>query len=278
MPRFLQRKLREAYLQLSAKDGELVERGLPVLPRLPAQPPVCRHALTGGGCAVARVHPAHAGLPTVVRPRAGPLFAPHPGRSPGRKSMHNDGSRRAGLACKEESIDPKAPSRLPLLFALDTKFAIPNGFHYVPDCRLTGAQSSSAANSSSGGCGGDLLRHRFFGWQPAAARATLAEPTASDGSGGDGGGDGGGCGGAAIEPHKPKPHQATMAAQRRGSNAIKSIATSAFQTKALAADFIQSRPGDERRSGRPRCQAMNTDINALTFSPSAPPRRWPIWF
>ena len=29
---------------------------------------------------------------------------------------------------------PAAPTRLPLLFALDTKLNIPGGFRYVPDC------------------------------------------------------------------------------------------------------------------------------------------------
>ena len=140
LPRFLQRKLREAYPQLSAKDGELVERGL---------------------------------------------------------RQHNVGLRRAWFwAGKEESIDPKAPSRLPLLFALDAKFAIPNGFHYVPDCRLTGAQSSSAANSSSGGCGGSpYCGTDFSDGSYSGSSGDFGGADCSDGSGGDGGGDGGGCGG-----------------------------------------------------------------------------------
>ena len=120
-----------------------------------------------------------------------------PAEALGRKGMHNDGLRRAWFwACKEESIDPKAPSRLPLLFALDAKFAIPNGFHYVPDCRLTGAQSSAAANASSGGCGGSpYCGTDFSDGSYSGSSGDFGGADCSDGSGGDGGGDGGGCGG-----------------------------------------------------------------------------------
>ena len=49
---------------------------------------------------------------------------------------HNDGLRRAWYwACKDEAINLRRPTRLPLPFALDGKLAIANGFHYVPDCR-----------------------------------------------------------------------------------------------------------------------------------------------
>jgi hypothetical protein len=54
----------------------------------------------------------------------------------GRKAPNNDGLRRAWYwACRDEAIKPRSPSRLPLLFALDAKLAIPGGFHYLPDCR-----------------------------------------------------------------------------------------------------------------------------------------------
>ena len=47
----------------------------------------------------------------------------------------DDGLRRAWwFACKEEDIDPKHASRLPLLFALDGQLQIPNGFRYDLDC------------------------------------------------------------------------------------------------------------------------------------------------
>lgn len=46
-----------------------------------------------------------------------------------------DGLRRAWwFACKDEDFDPKWPTRLPLLFALDGRLQIPNGFRYDLDC------------------------------------------------------------------------------------------------------------------------------------------------
>jgi hypothetical protein len=85
------------------------------------------------------------------------------------------------LACKDEGLDPKAPGRLPLLFAIDAQLAIPGGFTYALDCRQAGARGDAAADGSvycashigSCGSGGD-----------------------GDGCSGDSGGDGGGgCGG-----------------------------------------------------------------------------------
>lgn len=112
----------------------------------------------------------------------------------------NAGIRRTWFyACHEENINPRKPSRLPLLFALDGKLNIPNGFAYVPDCSgfqrkdgngdggvpycgadLGGAGSGCGGGSDSSGCGGDG-----------------GNDGGSDG-GGDGGGSscgGGGCGG-----------------------------------------------------------------------------------
>lgn len=91
----------------------------------------------------------------------------------------NDGLRRTWFwACKEESVDPRKPARLPLLFALDKKFAVAGGFRYVPDCKAINIQAASDAycgtgfgddaaaggdadnfggsdTESDGGCGGD---------------------------------------------------------------------------------------------------------------------------
>ncbi|TXG99242.1 MAG: hypothetical protein E6R09_10435 [Rhodocyclaceae bacterium] len=91
----------------------------------------------------------------------------------------SDGLKRAWrLACAHEKIDPKAPERLPRLFALDAALGIAGGFVYQLDCL---AASGGAAGSGfcashigcSSGCSGDS--------------------GSSDSS--DGGGDGGGCGG-----------------------------------------------------------------------------------
>ena len=69
--------------------------------------------------------------------------------------------------CKYENIDAREPTRWPLLFALDTKLNIPNGFTYHPRCeelRKGGTAvvycgghfgSSSVAGFDDGGGGGD---------------------------------------------------------------------------------------------------------------------------
>jgi hypothetical protein len=94
-------------------------------------------------------------------------------------------------ACIEENINPNKPPRLPLLFAIDSKLNITNGFHYVPDCE--GIRREHENNSGGGGgsrsndgtivyCAGDF------------DSSSGADSSSSDG-GVDGGGDGGGCGG-----------------------------------------------------------------------------------
>lgn len=49
---------------------------------------------------------------------------------------NNEGLRRVWWqTCREENIDPRTPSRLPLLFALDAKLGIEGGFRYALDCQ-----------------------------------------------------------------------------------------------------------------------------------------------
>lgn len=86
-----------------------------------------------------------------------------------------DGIKRAWrLACNREGINADKPNRLPLLFALDAKLAIKDGFVYKLDCKglkdngycashigcgggCSGGCSSDSDSSSgcSSGCGGD---------------------------------------------------------------------------------------------------------------------------
>ncbi len=104
----------------------------------------------------------------------------------------NAGLRRCWhVLCKEENINPLKASRMPLLFALDTKFKIAGGFHYVPDC--TGIQRQSGD--------GDV----YCGVELGGASVASDGDGSSDGSGdssdsssGDSGGNGcggGGCSG-----------------------------------------------------------------------------------
>ena len=86
-------------------------------------------------------------------------------------------------ACRDENINPRAPTRLPLLFALDAKLDIPNGFRYAPDREAARSQDVEDDKSITVYSGSDFLSDSFDG--------------GTEGFGGDGGGDGGGggCGG-----------------------------------------------------------------------------------
>jgi hypothetical protein len=102
----------------------------------------------------------------------------------------NAGLRRCWrYVCKEENINPHIPSRLPLLFALDTKLNIPNGFRYVPDC--SGVRREDAYGNGAVYCGGSFSDSSIDGGSDG-----FSDSGQSDG-GSDGGSDGcgGGCGG-----------------------------------------------------------------------------------
>ena len=186
LPSFLVAKLQAEYPQLSAGDADLVLRGL-------------RQFFV----AYLRSERKFVAMPSqvvdfawhefILHTRAyglwcdvafGKLLHHTPAEVLGRNPQRNDGLRRTWYwACKEESIDPRQPRRLPLLFALDKKFNIPGGYTYVPDCRDIDRQSGSdtycgTGFGEGGGGGGDA--DGFGG---------------SESSGGDGGSDGGGCGG-----------------------------------------------------------------------------------
>ena len=68
-----------------------------------------------------------------------------------------DGIRRTWrLACLRSGIDPKAATAVPLLFAIDGRLGIPDGFNYVLNCTLLHDRGARycASDISSGGCGG----------------------------------------------------------------------------------------------------------------------------
>jgi len=101
----------------------------------------------------------------------------------GPEKRDNEGLRRVWWhACKEENIDPARPLRLPLLFALDAKLGIADGFIYTPDCKSP--RGNAAGNVH---CGADFSDSSVDGG---------TDGFGDGGDGGDGGGDGGGgCGG-----------------------------------------------------------------------------------
>jgi hypothetical protein len=58
------------------------------------------------------------------------------------------------LACLEENIKPSGPTRLPLLFAIDEKLSIPDGYKYSLNTLIAWGQGKSAnlGNCSGAGC------------------------------------------------------------------------------------------------------------------------------
>jgi hypothetical protein len=110
----------------------------------------------------------------------------------GKDRLDNTGLRRTWwYCCLEENINPRQPTRLPLLFALDKKLNIANGFVYAPHCEQLRAKGNGSTY-----CGGDFGSSSFDG-----DTAGFGESGGSDSgfgfgdSGGGDGGCGGGCGG-----------------------------------------------------------------------------------
>ncbi|MCA2911435.1 MAG: hypothetical protein ING90_02480 [Rhodocyclaceae bacterium] len=97
----------------------------------------------------------------------------------------NAGLRRCWWnACREENLDPSAPTRIPLLFALDAKLKIEHGHYYFADdaARLRALRRDD---------GGEWSFERERSWTPDDLRDT-AWDGGTDGFGDGGGGDGGG--------------------------------------------------------------------------------------
>ena len=189
-PRFLAPKLRESYPQLTLRDAELVLRGLRQFfmahlrsgRKFVAMP----SKLVDAAWHEYILHTQ--GYQRWCQAAFGKLLHHTPAEVLGKDARRNDGLRRSWYwACKEESIDPRTPTRLPLLFALDAKFDLPGGFNYVPDCRAVqrhdgGTTQCGSSFGDSGGGSGDA--------------GSFGGSESSSGGGGDcGSGCGGGCGG-----------------------------------------------------------------------------------
>ena len=190
LPQFLKRKLRERFPQLDGRDSDLVERGFRQFflacvrseKRFVAMPSRVVDAYWREFTRHARAYADWCEL------TLGRILAHTPAVPPGADAGDNDGLRRAWYwSCRDEAIDPRKPSRLPLLFALDSSLAIAGGFAYVPDCSLLGADRGT--NGTATHCG------TSFGCGSSCGSGDSS--SSSDGSGGDGGGGdgGGGCGG-----------------------------------------------------------------------------------
>ncbi|HTJ97502.1 MAG TPA: hypothetical protein VL381_08525 [Rhodocyclaceae bacterium] len=113
----------------------------------------------------------------------------------GQSQRDNSGLRRTWWhACKQENIDPRHATRLPLLFAIDAKLGIADGFRYSPQC-----ESLREGGNGDIYCGADFGDSGFDG--STEGFGDSHSDAGGDGSsffGGDSGGDGcggGGCGG-----------------------------------------------------------------------------------
>jgi hypothetical protein len=190
LPQFLKRKLRETYPQLSGKDCDLVERGLRQFfwaclrsnRKFVAMPSKAVDAMWHEFILHTRAYRDWCDL------TLGWFLHHTPAEALGPAAKGNDGLRRAWYwACRDESINPRQPTRLPLLFALDAKLEIAGGFRYQPDCRDIRRKSDQGGDGSGGTyCATDFSDGSHSGDADGLGGV--------DGSG-DGGGDGGGCGG-----------------------------------------------------------------------------------
>jgi len=102
----------------------------------------------------------------------------------------NEGLRRVWwYCCREENIDPRKATRLPLLFAIDRKLGIGDGFVYELDCT-----SRPQRDGASTHCADDMSSTSYDGGTDGFGDGAGS----GSGTGGDSGGDGGcsgGCGG-----------------------------------------------------------------------------------
>lgn len=194
-PQFLKRKLRETYPGLSGKDVDLVERGLRQFFMACHRSPRKFVAMPSK---VVDVMWHEFILHTLAYQRWCDLalgrFLHHtPAEALGVRPDRNDGLRRAWFwACRDESINPRQPTRLPLLFALDAKLGVAGGFSYVPDCKDIGRKSDQ---NGDGGGASSYCGTSFSDDSSSGDGGTFGGADSSDGSS-DGGGDGGGgCGG-----------------------------------------------------------------------------------
>jgi hypothetical protein len=110
----------------------------------------------------------------------------------GKGRADNEGLRRVWwFTCLEENINPRKPTRLPLLFALDRKLGIENGFVYQLDC---GRAPADVRDGNAGVQCAEAFHHPdYSGGSDAAGDSSWDMPGSSDV--GDSGGCSGGCGG-----------------------------------------------------------------------------------
>ncbi len=116
-----------------------------------------------------------------------------------KQKSNNEGLRRVWTqACALEGYDPRAPRGLPLLFTIDKRLNIKDGFHYYPNCDVLLRGGTAVAAGVVIHCAGHFSDAGIDGGLAGLEDAGAGEGSPSSHGGfGDGGhgGDGGGCGG-----------------------------------------------------------------------------------
>jgi hypothetical protein len=189
LPRGLLRKLMEHHPELALKDSALVSRGLRQFfiaylmsgKKFVSMPSVVADSLWHEFILYTREYQRF------CRQAFGGFMHHTPATVLSVDKRNNEGLRRTWwYCCKYENIDPRNPTRLPLLFALDVKMNIPGGYRYHPQC-----EELRKGGDGSAYCGGDFSSSSFDG-----GTAGFGDVSGGEGVGGDAGGDGGsGCGG-----------------------------------------------------------------------------------
>ena len=89
-------------------------------------------------------------------------------------------------ACKRDDIDPRKAPRLPLLFAIDARLEIPDGFRYQLDCSRANTFRGIDGDAPIIYCGS----HIGCGGSSSSGDSSNDAGDGGDGGGGDGGGGG----------------------------------------------------------------------------------------
>jgi hypothetical protein len=98
---------------------------------------------------------------------------------------NNAGLRRVWwYACLEENINPRTPTRLPLLFAIDKKLGVRDGFFYELDCRRVPNRDGQPTH-----CASDISSPSYDGGTDGFGPDVSVEVSADGGCSGGCGGD-----------------------------------------------------------------------------------------
>jgi hypothetical protein len=186
LPQYPKRQLRLNFPELSGKDCDLVERGLRQF--FLASIRSGRKSVAMPSKIVEHLWREFARNTVAYEDwcqmALGRVLSVEAAQRLGYNADQNDALRRTWFwSCREEAIQPNEPTRLPILFALDAKLAIPGGIVYQAQSREL-AQRNKIQSESEIYFGTSFSSDHYAGSQDDFGGA--------DGSSGDGGGDGGG--------------------------------------------------------------------------------------